>query len=454
VAGPGAADRGRSMMVQHLSPARSASANWREDARQKQGRFASVVSRPNLFRDRRKAGCQALKLRGCSALEQRAVRSRSACCQTGAAAPWRALAARHDLTPTRFSATKIGGDFSGPIGAGAAVLARTAAEPLENRQPSDIAGFFGRFSRFCGSTSRDACAGARVCRRAYMRARDRRFSEPLNIIYIYHKVRGSGAVLFRFCSRTGGAQAKQFQRVERFSAFFGGWLVAGVAASRAVGRASNVFGGGGGESFGDFRGRAGSGGRSAGRVARGSGGLGGLSRACGLVPALGGRNGGFLRFVAGHPGGVGMVMLEGCFQVPRKAWFSGVCPLPVRLTGGAGAARCAPPWADRSAVAVEPRGGCRSAGRPPVAPIAGAAVPQLYRPGEYRNLDRLCDLSRGRPVAGTRPRGECQHRVGVRGGPSHAASAGGEKVGQALVREVPLRRAVKASGRVSDVNRG
>ena len=252
------------------------------------------------------------------------------------------------LTQTRWDAKRVAASLCGGSGSGGAVLHRTAAEPLQNRQPLEIITNFSRFSRFYATASRDARAPVCVQPRVHVLGVIHRTIEPLGFMYNNQCYSGSMAVLRRFWSEPGLAGALDWRGSAAWSNKLAGGYRAPMAGRVPVKASSTVLVGRAAQSFGDFgRGLVG------GRTIRGRGGRPGWGdRGADLVleqfEVDGRKNGGVLRFWAGRSGRVGRVMLEGWPLRLGVAWFAGDRPLPVSLgagheAGGGRAARRAPP---------------------------------------------------------------------------------------------------------------
>lgn len=102
------------------------------------------------------------------------------------------------LTPARLVAMSLAAQFSGPVGSGVVVLARTAQNQRQNRQVTDIAKLLPLVPGFQRFASRDVRSCVHVSTCAYVCARNARTSEPTNNIYVNHIDSGSKSGSARF----------------------------------------------------------------------------------------------------------------------------------------------------------------------------------------------------------------------------------------------------------------
>lgn len=275
---------------------------------------------------RRKAPCQYAKYARSGRVAD-AVRGHSFC-----ASPTRSDAAALErpalpffvpLTPARWQAMNLAGQFSVRYGCGVAVPSGTVRNQRQNSQVIDIYVFLPLVPWFQRGASRDAraCVSAGPC--AYMCARKARTSEPPYIIYVNQMDRSSevGSVRFspepalRGAGRGDGIAAISIKLVGGYAPAALDQPLRGLVRSRA------------GERFGVF-----------GLGARGD-------RARCSSSTRRGRNGGFLPFFARRSARVGTSMLERQRQGVGNACFSGAARLPSgkahpRAPGGRGTPPC------------------------------------------------------------------------------------------------------------------
>lgn len=284
---------------------------------------------------RRKAPCQYVKYAR-SGREADAVREHSFCL-----APTRSVSAALErpplsffasLTPARWDAMSLAAQFSGPVGPGGAVLARTAQNQRQNRQATDIAALSPLVLWFQRFASRDARPCIRVSACAYVCARNARTSEPAIIIYVNQMDSGSRAGSARFSPEPVLRRAGRPHGFPPISN-----ILIGRYALAALDRSSRgLMRSGGGESFGVF-------------------GLGASTdRARRPSSTRRARNGGNASVFGGVSSVVGTLSLERRAQSRRNARFFEADRLPsgkARGTPPCPLSRSQPPsWRWRSAV--------------------------------------------------------------------------------------------------------
>jgi hypothetical protein len=260
-------------------------------------------------------------------------------------------------TPARWVAVKMDCHWPTPFGPGGLVLTRTNAEPRQNHQHIEIAGYFRPVLRFSGfALASCAYAYVRVDARVYARQKYRT-TEPHVIILYDHRFNGSGLVLTWFSPEPARRCDLKPTENRQFRNKIGGGNTISLHASPSDLRIRGQKEGRGRETFGA--------GIPAGR--RG-GWVGGADRD---QARRVGKNGGFLRVCAGRSGRVGTAMLEQVGEGRGNPWVveprRKLCRLNsgaarVALVGGAGADRLA-----------QPEGGAPPSPRRPVpSPLADA----------------------------------------------------------------------------------